>query len=130
MWNREVFQCLNDGSTNKPKGILLLEYYASYQSAFFDDYAWYANIAVVRDTGERQISKICYTPDYAYIVLELYFIVATSAHVPVSIAFGFELETHGGVNWNTKKTGNGTKVYGNLPLMNPYVAVCYWRRVA
>ena len=52
------------------------------------------------------------------------------AHIPVKVAFGFELETHGSVNWNTKKTGNGTKVYGNLPLMNPYVAVCYWRRVA
>ena len=77
MWNHEAFQCLNDESTNKPKGILLLEYHASYQSAFFDDYAWHANIAVVRDIGERQISKICYTPDYAYIVLELYFIVAT-----------------------------------------------------
>ena len=77
MWRYEVFQYHNDGSTNKPKGILLLEYHASYHSAFFDDYAWNANIAVVRETGERQISKICYTPDYAYIVLELYFIVAT-----------------------------------------------------
>ena len=53
-----------------------------------------------------------------------------TAHTPVQITFGFELETHGGVNWNTKKTGYGTKVYGNLPLMNPYVAVRYWRRVA
>jgi hypothetical protein len=54
----------------------------------------------------------------------------TSAHEPVKIAFGFELETKGGVNWNTKTTTTGTKVYGNLPLMNPYVAVHYWRRVA
>ena len=53
-----------------------------------------------------------------------------NAHDPVSIAFGFELETRGSVNWNSKRTGNGTKVYGNLPLMNPYVAVHYWRRVA
>lgn len=53
-----------------------------------------------------------------------------NAHVPVDIAFGFELETHGGVNWNTKKTGRGTKIYGSMSLMNPYVAVCYWRRVA
>ena len=53
-----------------------------------------------------------------------------TAHVPVSVAFGFEVETHGSVNWNAKNTYNGTKVYGNLPLMNPYVAVCYWRRVA
>lgn len=49
-----------------------------------------------------------------------------TAHVPVSITFGFELETRGAVNWNSKKTGNGTKVSGNLPLMNPYV----WRRTA
>lgn len=54
----------------------------------------------------------------------------TTAHAPVSIAFGFEVETKGAVNWNSKTTGNGTKVYGNLPLMNPYVAVQYWRRVA
>ena len=53
-----------------------------------------------------------------------------NAHDPVSIAFGFELETRGAVNWNSKKTGNGTKIYGNLPLMNPYVAVHYWRRIA
>lgn len=53
-----------------------------------------------------------------------------NAHAPVSIAFGFELQTKGSVNWNSKTTGNGTKVYGNLPLMNPYVAVHYWRRVA
>ena len=53
-----------------------------------------------------------------------------TAHVPVTIAFGFELETGGGVNWNTKKTLEGTKVYGHLPLMNPYVAVRYWRRIA
>ena len=53
-----------------------------------------------------------------------------NAHAPVSIAFGFELETHGTINWNSKRTGNGTKIYGNLSLMNPYVAVCYWRRVA
>ena len=53
-----------------------------------------------------------------------------NAHIPVSIAFGFELETRGSINWDNKKTGNGTKVYGNLPLMNPYVAVQYWRRVA
>ena len=53
-----------------------------------------------------------------------------NAHRPVNIAFGFELETHGTVNWNTKVTGSGLKAYGNLPLMNPYVAVCYWRRVA
>ena len=53
-----------------------------------------------------------------------------TAHTPVQIAFGFELETRGAVNWNSKKTGLGTKIYGNLSLMNPYVAVCYWRRVA
>ena len=53
-----------------------------------------------------------------------------NAHAPVNITFGFELETRGSVNWNSKKTGTGTKVYGNLPLMNPYVAVHYWRRVA
>nr|DAG78337.1 MAG TPA: Baseplate structural protein [Caudoviricetes sp.] len=40
------------------------------------------------------------------------------------------METHGTINWNSKRTGNGTKIYGNLSLMNPYVAVCYWRRVA
>lgn len=61
--NRRVYFCSNIMHLTSPR--------------FFDDYAWHANIAVVRDTGERQISKTCYTPDYAYIVLELYFIVAT-----------------------------------------------------
>ena len=53
-----------------------------------------------------------------------------TAHNPVKITFGFEVETRGSVNWNNKTTADGVKVYGNLPLMNPYVTVCYWRRVA
>ena len=53
-----------------------------------------------------------------------------NAHSPISITYGLEVETHGAVNWNSKATRPGTKVYGNLSLMNPYVAVYMWRRTA
>lgn len=55
---------------------------------------------------------------------------SNNAHGAIELNYGFEVLTKGGVDWNSKANGQGVKVYGNLPLMNPYVAVNYWRRVA
>jgi hypothetical protein len=51
-------------------------------------------------------------------------------HDPMRISYGYALESHAPINWNRKETRTGIKVFGNLSLMEPYVTVYYWRRIA
>lgn len=51
-WEHDEFQTLNKTSTSKPRHIFQLETYTSYQSVFFDDFAWHANITVIYGTGK------------------------------------------------------------------------------
>ena len=51
-------------------------------------------------------------------------------HDPMSLKYGYAIETNAPINWNRKETGTGMKVFGNISLMEPYVTVYYWRRIA
>ncbi len=54
----------------------------------------------------------------------------STAHQSAHYNSGFAANTHAGIDWNYKSNHSGTKVYGTLPLMPPYVTVNYWRRIA
>lgn len=54
----------------------------------------------------------------------------SGTHTPAKFNSGFAANTHAAIDWNHKNNQSGTKVYGTLPLMNPYQTIRYWRRIA
>jgi hypothetical protein len=51
-------------------------------------------------------------------------------HSSADIKTGLSADIHAPINWSNQTTHSGTKVAGTLPIIPPYISVCYWRRVA